>query len=127
MIRRSIDDGELGFYHCHNPNHAGFGELVNVAGAGPSKNVSPPARTRSGSTNTRSENTTHGTDISPSPCSPTHSSPSPHTRPKKGAPATPARKPNPRPVGQPNRARHRTTNSPTTGRPHPRRNTQTPQ
>jgi SRSO17 transposase len=33
MIRRSIDDGELGFYHCHNPNHAGFGELVNVAGA----------------------------------------------------------------------------------------------
>src|SRR5665811_1096250 len=33
MIRRSIDDGELAFYHCHNPNHAGFGELVNVAGA----------------------------------------------------------------------------------------------
>jgi SRSO17 transposase len=33
MIRRSIDDGELAFYHCHNPNHAGFGELVTVAGA----------------------------------------------------------------------------------------------
>jgi len=33
MIRRSIDDGELAFYHCHNPNHAGFGELVHVAGA----------------------------------------------------------------------------------------------
>jgi len=33
LIRRSIDDGELAFYHCHNPNHAGFGELVNVAGA----------------------------------------------------------------------------------------------
>jgi len=33
MIRRSIDDGELAFYHCYNPGHAGFGELVNVAGA----------------------------------------------------------------------------------------------
>jgi len=33
MIRRSIDDGELAFYHCYNPDHAGFGELVNVAGA----------------------------------------------------------------------------------------------
>ena len=33
MIRRSIDDGELAFYHCHNPNRAGFGELVNVAGS----------------------------------------------------------------------------------------------
>ena len=33
MIRRSIDDGELAFYHCYNPGKAGFGELVNVAGA----------------------------------------------------------------------------------------------
>lgn len=33
MIRRSIEDGELAFYHCYNPNHAGFGELVHVAGA----------------------------------------------------------------------------------------------
>jgi SRSO17 transposase len=33
MIRRSIDDGELAFYHCHNPHHAEFGELVGVAGA----------------------------------------------------------------------------------------------
>jgi len=33
MVRRSIDDGELAFYHCYNPGHAGFGELVNVAGA----------------------------------------------------------------------------------------------
>lgn len=33
MIRRSIDDGELAFYRCHNPRRAGFGELVNVAGA----------------------------------------------------------------------------------------------
>jgi SRSO17 transposase len=33
MIRRSIDDGELAFYHCYNPNHAEFGELVQVAGA----------------------------------------------------------------------------------------------
>jgi SRSO17 transposase len=33
LLRRSNDTGELAFYHCYNPNHAGFGELVNVAGA----------------------------------------------------------------------------------------------
>jgi SRSO17 transposase len=33
LIRRSIDDGELAFYHCYNPRRAGFGELVHVAGA----------------------------------------------------------------------------------------------
>lgn len=33
LIRRSIDDSELAFYHCHNPHHAGFTELVGVAGA----------------------------------------------------------------------------------------------
>ena len=33
MLRRSIDNGELAFYHCYNPNHAGFTELVHVAGA----------------------------------------------------------------------------------------------
>ncbi len=33
MIRRSIDNGELAFYHCYNPNHAGFSEIVRVAGA----------------------------------------------------------------------------------------------
>ena len=33
MIRRSIDDGELAYYHCYNPRHEGFGELVHVAGA----------------------------------------------------------------------------------------------
>jgi SRSO17 transposase len=33
LIRRSIDGGELAFYRCHNPNQAGFGELVHVAGA----------------------------------------------------------------------------------------------
>lgn len=33
LIRRSIDDGELAFYHCYNPTHAGYGELVAVAGA----------------------------------------------------------------------------------------------
>lgn len=33
MIRRSIDDGELAYYHCHNPSRARFGELVNVAGS----------------------------------------------------------------------------------------------
>jgi SRSO17 transposase len=33
LIRRSIDDGELAFYHCYNPHGASFGELVHVAGA----------------------------------------------------------------------------------------------
>lgn len=33
LIRRSIDDGELAFYHCYHPHHASFGELVHVAGA----------------------------------------------------------------------------------------------
>ena len=33
LIRRSIDDGELAYYHCYNPKHARFSELVNVAGA----------------------------------------------------------------------------------------------
>jgi len=33
LVRRAIDDGELAFYRCHNPHHAGFPELVNVAGA----------------------------------------------------------------------------------------------
>ncbi len=33
MIRRSMETGELAYYHCYNPGRAGFGELVNVAGA----------------------------------------------------------------------------------------------
>jgi len=33
LIRQSIDDRELAFYHCYNPNHAGFTELVHTAGA----------------------------------------------------------------------------------------------
>jgi SRSO17 transposase len=33
MIRRSLDDGELAFYHCWNPRREGFGELVRVAGS----------------------------------------------------------------------------------------------
>lgn len=32
MIRRSIDDGELAFYHCYNPRREPVGELVRVAG-----------------------------------------------------------------------------------------------
>jgi SRSO17 transposase len=32
MIRRSIDDGELAFYHCHNPRREPDSELVRVAG-----------------------------------------------------------------------------------------------
>jgi len=33
LIRRRLNDGELAFYRCYNPHHAGFGELVQVAGA----------------------------------------------------------------------------------------------
>ena len=33
LIRRSLDNRELAFYRCYNPNQAGFGELVHVAGA----------------------------------------------------------------------------------------------
>ena len=33
MIRRSIDDGEMAYYHCYNPRRESFGELVRVAGA----------------------------------------------------------------------------------------------
>jgi len=33
LIRRSIDGSELAFYHCYNPHHARFTELVHVAGA----------------------------------------------------------------------------------------------
>ncbi|MDN5940019.1 MAG: IS701 family transposase [Salinisphaera sp.] len=33
LIRRSLDDGELAYYRCYNPNRAGFGELVQTAGA----------------------------------------------------------------------------------------------
>ena len=33
MIRRSLDDGELAFYHCYNPRREGFGELVRAAGS----------------------------------------------------------------------------------------------
>ena len=33
LIRRSLDNGELAFYRCYNPNQAGFGEIVQVAGA----------------------------------------------------------------------------------------------
>jgi len=33
LFRRSIDTGELAYYRCYNPNRAGFGVLVTVAGA----------------------------------------------------------------------------------------------
>jgi SRSO17 transposase len=32
MIRRSTDDGELAYYHCHNPRGEGLGELARAAG-----------------------------------------------------------------------------------------------
>ena len=33
LIRRAIDDKELAFYRCYDPNQSEFGELVHVAGA----------------------------------------------------------------------------------------------
>lgn len=33
LIRRSLNTGELAYYRCYNPNQAGFGKLVAVAGA----------------------------------------------------------------------------------------------
>lgn len=33
MVRKSIDTGELAYYHCYNPRQAPLGDLVNVAGA----------------------------------------------------------------------------------------------
>lgn len=33
LIRRSVDDGELAFYHCYNPRHEPVSELVRAAGA----------------------------------------------------------------------------------------------
>jgi SRSO17 transposase len=46
MIRRSVDDRELAFYHCHNPRRENFGELVRAAG--PSRNVLRKQKTRPG-------------------------------------------------------------------------------
>lgn len=33
LLRRSIDDTEIAYYHCYNPKHANVGVLVHVAGA----------------------------------------------------------------------------------------------
>jgi SRSO17 transposase len=33
LVRRSVDDGEIAFYHCYNPRHESVSELVRVAGA----------------------------------------------------------------------------------------------
>ena len=33
LVRRSIDDGELAFYHCYNPRQESMSELVRVAGS----------------------------------------------------------------------------------------------
>ena len=33
LIRRSLDDGKLAYYHCFNPRLEGFGALVRVAGS----------------------------------------------------------------------------------------------
>lgn len=62
MIRRSIDDGELAFYHCHNPRHEPASELVRVAGSRwPIEECFETGKARSGSTTTRSASITPGT------------------------------------------------------------------
>jgi SRSO17 transposase len=33
LARRSLDDGELAYYHCYDPRREGFGALVRVAGS----------------------------------------------------------------------------------------------
>ncbi len=33
LVRRSVDDRELAFYHCYNPRHESVSKLVRVAGA----------------------------------------------------------------------------------------------
>jgi SRSO17 transposase len=33
LVRRSLDDGELAYYHCYDPRREGFGALVRVAGS----------------------------------------------------------------------------------------------
>ena len=129
LIRRSIDDGELAFYTATTRTTRAWESSSTWPGrAGPSKNVSDPPRMRSDSTTTRYAPGTLGTDISPSPCSPTPSSPSSHTQPKRGASA----KRTTEPAGQTNRPASRTGDrrpSPpsTSRRAHPRRNPSTPQ
>uniref|UniRef100_UPI001EF42303 IS701 family transposase n=1 Tax=Frankia sp. CiP3 TaxID=2880971 RepID=UPI001EF42303 len=85
MLRRSIDDGELAFYHCYNPTTRDSGNVSRWPGrAGPSKNVSDPVRMMSDSTTTRFEPGMPGIGISLSPCLPTPFWLSSHTSPKKG-------------------------------------------
>ncbi len=68
---------------------------------------------------------TPGIDISPSPCSPTLSSPSPHTKPKKGAPKRHATRPAGELIQRVDRTRDHSTRPPTPDRAHPRRNPST--
>jgi SRSO17 transposase len=97
MIRRSIDNGELAFYHCYNPNQKGSTELVRVAGARwPIEECFATAKDETG-LDQYSAPGTHGTDISLSPCSPTPSSPSPHTRQEKRGPTSKTARPKPQP------------------------------
>jgi hypothetical protein len=44
MIRRSVDDHELAFYHCYNPRGEGFPQLVRAAGTRPCRNALPVGR-----------------------------------------------------------------------------------
>ena len=107
MIRRSIDDGELAFYHCYNPHREPIGELVHVAGSTLAHRgmFRSQQRTKSDSTTTRCASTTPGTDTSPSPCSRTPSSPSrpPSPGEKRGSTA-----------GNPTERTHATSDRPTT-------------
>jgi SRSO17 transposase len=85
MIRRSIDDGELAFYHCWNPRRENFRELVRVAGARwPIEECFEAGKAGPGSAIIRSASTTPGTGTSPWPCSPMRSWPYWPVRPKRG-------------------------------------------
>ena len=117
MIRKSIDDGELAYYHCRNPKHAGFSDLVTVAGARwPIEECFGAGKNEVGLDDTRSESTTPGTGTSPCPCSAdTFLAITAHKARKRGpnedTQPSPARS-----IRQTNRTQNATTHSPTTHR-----------
>src|SRR5664279_3708027 len=128
MIRRSIDDGELAFYHCHNPKHAGFGDLVTVAGARwPIEECFGSGKNEVGldEYQVRKYSAWHR-HITLAMLAHSFLAITAH-KAKKGARTPTANSGTRQPASRPDRTRHRGTNSPRPHRTHPRRNTQTPQ
>jgi len=130
MVRRSIDDGELAFYHCYNPGHAGFGELVNVAGARwPIEECFGAAKNEVGldEYQVRKYDAWHR-HITLAMLAHSFLAITAHqlpTTPKKGVQNRPAAEITERQARQPGSTRS-TTNTPKPHRPHTRRNPQTP-